>query len=467
MSKQQIFCTKNVDPERSSDLRRCLSAFDLVFLGVGAIVGTGIFVLTGIAAANQSGPAVILSFVVSGIACAFAALAYAELAVTVGGCGGAYGYCYAAFGEIFAWLVGWALLLEYGVAVAAVANGWSGYFQNALLAVGLKLPTAIAADPAQGGLVNLPAVAIVVTLTALLCFGVKESARINNVLVFIKLLVVAIFIAIASFNIHPANWSPFMPYGWFGHAPDGHPVGVFAGAAIVFFAYIGFDAVANAAEEAHNPPRDLPIGILGSLAVCTVLYMIVSGLLTAMAPYQKLDVASPVAHALHLAGIEWASGLVSAGVLAGLTTVMLVMMFGLTRILFAMSRDGLLPAGFSWVHPTTKTPVRVIIGCGLVSSILAGAVPLGALAEIVNIGTLSAFIMVCIGVILLRHFKPGIPRPFKGPFGFVCPFLGAILCFLLILALPTDTKIRFVVWISIGLIVYLAYSIRHSRVRYE
>ena len=461
--RHQIFRTKHVESNKAhNDLRRCLSALDLVLLGVGGIIGAGIFVLTGIAAANQAGPAVVLSFVVSGTACAFAALAYSELAVAVGGCGGAYGYCYAAFGELFAWLIGWALLVEYGVAVAAVANSWSGYFQNGLLAIGLELPHALGAGPSQGGIVNVPAVAIVVTLCVLLAYGVKESTRFNNGLVFIKLLTIAVFIAIAAFHVNPDNWSPFMPYGWFSSGTNGKPVGILAGAAIVFFAYIGFDAVANAAEEAHNPPRDLPIGILGSLIVCTIIYVVVAGLLTGMTNYTLLDVSSPVAHALHLQGIEWASGLVSAGALAGLTTVMLVMLFGLTRVLFAMSRDGLLPAGFARVNKKTHTPVRVIMGCCVLICILAGAVPLDTLAELVNIGTLFAFIMVCLGVINLRRTHPDLPRPFRGPAGYVFPVLGAMSCGALVLFLPPATWVRFLIWMSCGFIVYVFYSRHHS-----
>jgi APA family basic amino acid/polyamine antiporter len=451
------------DDFNGSGLHRCLTALDLTMLGIGAIIGTGIFVLTGIAAATQSGPAVILSFVVAGIACTFAALSYSELAASVGGCGSAYGYSYAAFGELFAWIIGWDLLLEYAVAVAAVANGWSGYFNNALTALGMGLPANLINAPVKGGLVNLPAALIVLVLTVLLAVGVKQSARFNAFMVMVKLTTIAVFIAVAIFNIHPENWSPFMPYGWFGHSADGHPVGVFAGAALVFFAYVGFDAVSTAAEEARDPQKDLPIGIVASLAICTIIYIVVSGLLTAIVPYTQLNVSSPVAHALQLLGINWASGLVAAGVITGLTTVMLVLYYGLTRIIFAMSRDGLLPPFLSAIHPHTRTPVRVIVICGILMSIIAGFIPLGDLAELVNIGTLAAFVMVCLGAIVLRILHPDMHRPFRTPMSPLFPILGMLSCSMLMAALPVVTWIRFIVWLGIGLVIYFAYSIHQSR----
>jgi APA family basic amino acid/polyamine antiporter len=464
MDLTPLFRTKKAsDNSCESGLKRCLSAFDLTLLGIGAIIGTGIFVLTGIAAANQAGPAVVLSFVVSGLACAFAALAYAELAACVGGCGSAYGYSYAAFGELFAWIIGWTLLLEYGIAVAAVANGWSGYFQNALTAVGIGLPETLINAPSKGGVINLPAVVIVLTLMALLIVGVKQSVRFNAAMVFVKLATIVVFLAVAGFNVNPDNWSPFMPFGWFDHGANGKPVGILAGAAIVFFAYIGFDAVSTAAEEAHNPQRDLPIGIIGSLAFCTVIYIVVAGLLTGIAPYQELGVSSPVAFALERLGFHWASGLVAAGVIAGLTTVMLVLYYGLTRIIFAMARDGLLPGFFAGVNPKTHTPIRVVVLCGVIMALLAGFVPLGALAELVNIGTLAAFVMVCLGVVILRKVHPDMHRPFKIPWSPLIPILGMICCTGLMFALPATTWVRFVVWLAIGLIVYFSYSIHHSQ----
>jgi len=461
----QIFRTKSVvaDGTTETGLKKCLSALDLTLLGIGAIIGTGIFVLTGIAAANQAGPAVVLSFVVSGFACAFAALAYAEMAAAVGGCGSAYGYSYVAFGELVAWIIGWVLLMEYGVATAAVATGWSGYFNNALTAMGMGLPELLTKGPVAGGLVNLPAASIILILMGLLIVGVKQSAQLNAAMVFVKLLTITVFIGIAAFNVNPANWHPFMPFGWFHTLPDGKTVGVLAGASLVFFAYIGFDAVSTAVEEAKDPQRDVPIGIIASLTVCTVIYIVVSGLLTGIVPYTELNVPSPVAHALQLLGYNWASALISTGVIAGLTTVMLVLYYGLTRIIFAMSRDGLLSPFFAEVHPKTKTPVRVIVLCGGIISIIAGFIPLGQLAELVNIGTLAAFVLVCAGVIMLRISQPHLHRPFKNPLNPLFPALGMVSCGALMAFLPETTWMRFIIWLVIGLIVYFTYSIRHSK----
>ncbi|WP_045750625.1 APC family permease [Candidatus Methylopumilus turicensis] len=460
---KQIFRTKAVSSKDHGELKRCLSAFDLTLLGVGAIIGTGIFVLTGIAAANQAGPAVILSFVVSGTACAFAALAYAELAASVGGCGSAYGYSYVAFGEIVAWIIGWILLLEYSVSVAAVANGWSGYFNNALHAIGMGLPDALTKSPELGGIINLPASAIILILMGLLIKGAKQSAQLNTAMVFVKVLAITIFVGVAIFNVHPENWHPFMPYGWFSSLPDGKTVGVLAGASLVFFAYVGFDAVSTAVEEAKDPQRDVPIGIISSLAFCTIIYVIVAGLLTGIVPYSTLGVDHPVAFALESIGYHWASALVSTGVIAGLTTVMLVLYYGLTRIILAMSRDGLITPYLSHVSPSTQTPVRVIIITGLIMSIAAGLVPLGALAELVNIGTLAAFVLVCLGVIVLRKTHPDLPRPFKNPFTPVFPVLGMLSCGALMTFLPQQTWTRFLLWLGLGLIIYFAYSIRNSK----
>ncbi len=443
-------------------LRRCLSAFDLTLLGIGAIIGTGIFVLTGHAAATQAGPAVVLSFVVSGVACAFAALAYSELAASVGGSGSAYGYSYAAFGELIAWIIAWDLILEYGVAVAAVANGWSGYFNNALTAMGVPLPEELTKGPFAGGLVNLPAVGIILLLMTLLIVGVKESARINAIAVAIKLLVIAVFIGVAVFHVNPANWTPFAPFGWFDYM-DGRPVGILAGASLVFFAYVGFDAVSTAVEEAHQPQRDVPIGILASLVFCTLIYIIVSGLLTGLVPYQDLNVPSPVAHALLQIGLNAASALVAAGVIAGLTTVMLVLYYALTRIITAISRDGLLPGYFSVVNGKTQTPVRTTVMLGLAMAIMAGFLPLGILAELVNIGTLAAFVLVCGGVIMLRLNHPEMPRPFKMPFGLLLPILGVLSCGALIAFLPWETHVRFIAWLALGLVIYFLYGVRHSK----
>ncbi|MFI3135784.1 MAG: amino acid permease [Methylococcaceae bacterium] len=462
----QIFRTKPIqasDDAIDHGLKRCLSAWDLAFLGIGAIIGTGIFVLTGIAAATQAGPAVVLSFIIAGIACAFAALSYAELSAAIGGCGSAYGYSYAAFGELCAFIIGWDLLLEYGISVAAVANGWSGYFNNALTAIGMPLPDSLTKAPKLGGLINLPAAGVILLIMLLLIMGVKQSAKANNAMVFVKLITIVIFISVAMFNVHPEHWHPFMPFGWFQTLPDGKTTGVLAGASLVFFAYVGFDAVSTAAEEAKDPQRDLPFGIITSLLFCTVIYIIVAGLLTGVVNYKDLNVSSPVAHALTLIGFDWASALISTGVIAGLTTVMLVLYYGLTRIIFAMSRDGLLSAFFSEVNPVTQTPVRVIVVCGVLISLIAGFMPLGDLAELVNIGTLAAFVLVCFGAAVLRITKPDLPRPFRTPFSPLFPVLGMLSCGALMAFLPSLTWLRFVVWLVIGLIVYFSYSIHNSK----
>jgi len=462
----QIFRTKHVTSEDDGvdhGLKRCLSAWDLAFLGVGAIIGTGIFVLTGIAAATQSGPAVVLSFIIAGFACAFAALSYAELSASVGGCGSAYGYSYAAFGEVIAFIIGWDLLLEYAISVAAVANGWAGYFNNALTAIDFPLPDALTKAPEMGGIVNLPASVIILLLMGLLIMGVKHSAKANNAMVVVKLITISIFIGVASFNVHPENWHPFMPFGWFQTLPDGKTTGVLAGASLVFFAYVGFDAVSTAAEEAKNPQRDLPIGIISSLVFCTIIYIIVSGLLTGVVHYTDLNVSSPVAHAMLLLGYDWASALIATGVIAGLTTVMLVLYYGLTRIIFAMSRDGLLPYFLNKVNPSTQTPVRVIVICGIIITLVAGFISLKHLVDLVNIGTLAAFVLVCCGVIMLRITKPDMPRPFKAPFGALFPVMGMLSCGALMGFLPAITWLRFVVWLVIGLIVYFAYSMNNSK----
>ncbi|MBA3696640.1 MAG: amino acid permease [Methylotenera sp.] len=462
---KQLLRTKAIVDHSNSGLKKCLTAFDLALLGIGCAIGTGIFVLTGIAAATQSGPAVVLSFIFAGIASAFAALSYAELAASVGGSGSAYGYSYVAFGEFIAWVMGWILLLEYGVGAAAVANGWAGYFIGTLANFNLHLPESLTKAWMVGGIINLPAFAIIWVLTILLIIGVKESARFNNIIVIIKLSTIAIFITLASMHLNTNNWHPFMPYGWFTVLDNGKTIGVLAGASLVFFAYFGFDAVSTAAEEAKNPQRDLPIGLLASLTFCTIVYIIVSGLLTGIVPYTQLNVPSPVAFGLSQIGYTWSSTLVATGVLAGLITVLLVLLYGLTRILFAMSRDGLISPAFSEVNPDRQTPTKVILMCGLVVSIVAGFIPLGELAETVNIGTLASFIMVCVGVIVLRVRQPDLKRPFKNPWNPLIPVLGILSCGALMYFLPATTWIRFGVWIVIGIIVYFVYSMHHSKLR--
>ncbi|HLT91229.1 MAG TPA: amino acid permease [Woeseiaceae bacterium] len=451
-----LFRTKAIgtDVHAETGLLRTLGAGDLVLLGIGAIIGAGVFVLTGVAAATQAGPALVLSFVLAGLACVFAGLCYAELAAAVGGCGSAYGYAYAALGEIVAWVIGWALVLEYGMAVSAVAVGWSGYFNNALAAVGLELPSALTAAPAAGGIVNLPAMAIILLLGFLLSLGVRNSARFNAAIVFIKLAAIGIFVVIAAGNVDPANWKPFLPFGW---------QGVVSGAALIFFAYIGFDAVSTAAEETKQPQRDMPIGIIGSLAVCTLIYMLVAGLLTGIAPYHTLNTPSPVSEALLSLGYRWGSAVVAAGAIAGLTSVMLVMYYGLSRVLFAMSRDALLPERFATLHPRTRTPVFVIALVGVVASLAAGFTPIGAIAQLVNIGTLFAFVIVCLGVLVLRRTRPDLHRPFRVPFSPVFPILGVATCLYLMLNLDVATWQYFLIWMVLGLVIYGGYSVRHSR----
>lgn len=439
--------------DNESHLAKCLSLFDLTFLGVGAIIGAGIFILTGIAAATQAGPAVVLSYVVAGFACAFAALSYAELAASIGGCGSAYGYAYAGFGELLAWIVGWDLLLEYSISVSAVSVGWSGYANDFLLSMKLHIPNYLLHGPVDGGAFNLLSFSIIAALTALLIMGVKSSTRFNNVMVLIKLFVIFIFIAIASTEVRAENWSSFLPFGWSG---------VMKGASLIFFAYVGFDAVSTAAEEAINPQRDLPRGIIGSLLICTVLYIIVAGLLTAIAHYTTLNVSSPISHSLLVLGHKTAAGLIGVGAIAGLTTVMLVLFYGLTRVFLAMSRDGLLPKLFAKTNNNTKTPVRIILLCGILMASFAAVTPITTLAELVNIGTLFAFIIVCAGVLYLRKTQPEMHRPFKTPGMPYVPVLGIISCLYLICNLPMITIIRFTVWMVLGLVLYFTFSRRNS-----
>ena len=436
-------------------LKKTLGAFELTMLGVGAIIGTGIFVLTGVAAANYAGPALILSFVLSGLACCFAALCYAELSAMLPVSGSAYTFGFVGLGEIWAWIIGWDLVLEYAIAVSAVAIGWSGYIVNLLKAVGIHLPAAFVNAPGiEGGIVNLPAMMIIWVIAGLLVLGAKESTKLNNILVIIKIGVVLLFIALGIGHVKPENWHPFMPYGWNG---------VFGGAAIVFFAYIGFDAVATAAEEVKNPQKDLPMGIIGSLLICTVLYIIVSAILTGMVPYLEFkNTAAPVAYALAKVGINWGSALVSVGAVCGISSVLLVMTFGTTRLFFALSRDGLLPKVFSEVHPKYGTPIKSTMLVGVMCSVVAGFFPIGKVAELVNIGTLAAFIIVSISVIVLRKKHPDVHRPFSCPLVPIVPILAVLFCSFLIMQLPTFTKMAFVVWLVIGLFIYFTYGKKHS-----
>ena len=453
--------TKPVAVDANTGLKRCLTAFDLTLLGIGCIIGTGIFVLTGKTAANVAGPAIILSFVIAGLGCAFAALAYAELASAFGGCGSAYGYSYASMGELIAWIIGWDLILEYGMAASTVAVGWSGYFVQALKLMHIHIPDALTKAPGEGGLVNLPALSIIFALAILLAIGAKQSARFNAIVVLIKLITVFTFIFVAFSHFDPAvHWADFTP---FPEAPLGDKkTGILAGAAIIFFAYIGFDAVSTAAEEAVRPQRDVAIGILASLAICTVIYIVVSGLMTGITSYQNLNVSYPMAEALNRIGSDWGLKLVIAGAIAGLTTVMLVLYYGLTRVFLAMSRDGLLPPVFSAIHPKTQTPVRIILFSGLLIGLFAGFIPLNELAELVNIGTLAAFVLVCAGVIVLRRTMPDLHRPFRTPWSPLIPLLGILFCVAMMIALPAATWLRFAAWMGLGLVLYFAYSRSHS-----
>lgn len=441
-------------------LRRTLSALDLTLLGIGAIIGTGIFVLTGTAAANQSGPAIVLSYTIAGLACGFAALCYAEFSAMIPISGSAYTYAYATLGEIFAWMIGWDLILEYAVGSMTVAVGWSGYFQRILAGFGLHLPAWMSAapDPAAGSLVNVPAMLIVLGIMVLLVIGVRESARFNATMVTVKLAAVAFFILVGFSYVKPENWSPFMPYGFSG---------VMTGAAVVFFAYIGFDAVSTTAEEAKNPSRDLPIGIIASLIICTLLYLIVAGILTGIVPVVQFKadqqfLNAPVGYALAVINKDWAAGVVSAGAVAGITSVLLVMLMSQPRIFFAMSRDQLLPAGVSRVHPRFRTPyITTIITCVIVAAV-AGFVPITVLGEMTSIGTLFAFVVVSVAVMVLRVRRPEARRPFRVPGGHIIPILGVLACIYLMVSLSVMTWVRFLGWLDIGMIIYWFYGRTHS-----
>ncbi len=438
-------------------LKRVLRAFDLTLLGVGAIVGAGIFVLTGVAAAKYAGPAVTLSFVVAGFACAMAALCYAEFAAMIPIAGSAYSYSYATMGELVGWIIGWDLVLEYAVGAAAVAVGWSGYLTVILNGMGIHLPDALTHAPEHGALMrmDLPALLIVLLISAVLYVGISESARVNSVIVMVKLFAIAGVILVGVFYVRPANWSPFVPYGWSG---------VMRGAAVIFFAYIGFDAVSTAAEEVVDPNRDLPIGILASLFICTTLYIAVAAVLTGMVPALHIDLKAPLASAFVLRGLNAVAGIVSLGAVAGLTSVLLVLLLGQSRIFFAISRDGLLPPIFSRIHPRYRTPYWPTTLTGVVVGVTAALLPIQEIAELANIGTLFAFVLVCLGLWILRHVDPARPRPFRTPMVPAVPILGMISCGFLVLSLPLVTWIRFFVWMAIGMVIYFAYGRHHSHV---
>lgn len=438
-------------------LKKVLGPFDLILMGIGAIVGTGIFVLTGTGALT-AGPALTVSFVIAALACGFAAMCYAEFASSVPVAGSIYTYSYATMGELVAWMIGWDLMLEYGLASSAVSVGWSGYFQSLIGGFGLHLPAVLSAAPgAMPGVqtwFNLPAFLIMLVLTAMLSLGMRESARINNVMVGLKVGVVLLFIVVGARHVQPVNWHPFTPFGYSG---------VFSAAALVFFAFIGFDAVTSAAEEVKRPARDLPIGIIGSLAVCAVLYVVVSAIMTGIVPYKKfVGIDHPVSLALQYAGENWVAGFVDLGAILGMTTVILVMTYGQTRIVFAMSRDGLLPKRLSSVHSTLGTPFFATWIVGILFGLVAAVVPLNVLTELINIGTLAAFSLISVAVIILRKTRPDLPRAFRCPAVPLVPILAIAFCIALTAFLQATTWIAFLVWLTIGLVVYFTYARQRS-----
>jgi basic amino acid/polyamine antiporter, APA family len=470
-----------------NQLRRVLGPVQLSSLGVGAIIGTGIFVLTGVAAHDLTGPALMLSFVVSGLTCFFAALCYAEFASMVPVAGSAYTYAYATLGELLAWIMGWDLILEYAVASATVAHGWSHYFQDFLHFFHIGLPLHFTNAPFDydltsgsftltGTWFDLPAIAIALIVTVILVKGISESASVNTAIVIVKLAIVFFVIAVGSFYVHPANWHPFAPFGltglsFFGHTvmgksgPGGQPMGMLAGAAIVFFAYIGFDSISTHAEEARNPSRDVPIGIMTSLILCTILYIAVAAVLTGMVPYNQINIDAPVSDAFRQVGLPWAELLVSVGAVAGITSVLLVMMLSQPRIFLAMARDGLLPTGFfGAIHEKFRTPWKATILTGLCVALMGAFLPLRILAELVNIGTLLAFVIVCAAVLIMRRTHPEVPRPFRVPLGPVFPVLGILSCLMLMFSLPVANWVRLFVWLLIGLVIYFTYGYFHSHI---
>ena len=452
-----LFRRKSIDELQAaaaaSGMLKNLAAVDLLMLGIGAVIGTGIFVLTGVAAAKYAGPAVPLSFILSGLTCALAGLAYAEFASIVPASGSAYTYAYASLGEFIAFIVGWNLILEYTVTSSAVAVGWSGYVVGLFASAGLVLPHELVVAPAEGGIFNLPAVLITLFLSFLLVRGTKESVKLNRILVFVKLAAIFLFLVLAAPHVDAMNWEPFLPFGYSG---------VVSGAAIVFFAYIGFDAVATTAEECRNAARDLPVGIIGSLFICTLLYAVVAAVLTGVVPYSMLDTAEPVAFALRHIGYNVGSAIVAVGAICGITTVLLVLLYGQSRIFFAMSRDGMVPANVCKIHRRFHTPYRVTILGAIFVSIIAGVFPIGMIAEMANIGTLSAFLIASIGVMVLRKTEPDLKRNFKCPAVWIIAPLAVLSCGYLMANLPTATWHRFGFWILLGLAVYFGYSRAHS-----
>jgi basic amino acid/polyamine antiporter, APA family len=445
---------------RKVELNRTLGLFDLIFLGVGCVIGTGIFVVTGVVAAQSAGPAIIISFIIAGIACALAALCYAEFSSAVPVSGSVYTYTYATMGEIFAFLIGWDLMLEYVLAISAVATGWSAYFRSLIEGFGFHFPSLLSSAPGtgKGGIVDLPAIIIILLITALVSIGVKESTRFNNVMVFIKLVVIISFIFAGIGYVKPENWTPFAPFGF---------QGIVTSAATVFFAYIGFDVIATASEEVKNPKRDMPIGIIGSLAICTILYMAVSLVLTGMVPYTHLNVGDPVALALKFVGQNQLAGIISVGAVAGITTVLLALIYAQVRLSYSMSRDGLLPKGLASVHKKYRTPYSNTWLTGFVAAGIAGFVDLTTLAHLVNMGTLAAFTLISIAIIILRKKHPELKSTFRVPFVPVLPAISALFCIYLSISLPAITWISFLIWLVIGTLVYFFYGRKHSHLNKE
>jgi APA family basic amino acid/polyamine antiporter len=484
-----LFRTKSIEQsiadtqEPEHALKKNLGVFDLILFGIGVCVGAGIFVLTGHAAATNAGPAIALSFLIAGVACALAALCYAEFASTVPVAGSAYTFTYATLGELLAWIIGWDLILEFTVGAAALATSFSQYLGVVLEGTWFEIPAAIAT--VEGGFVNLPAGLLILGLTAVTVGGIKLSSRLNQIITGLKVLVVLAVVVVGAFFVKLSNWVPFVPpaeapagdasgdvfhlpivQGIFGLEPSVFGIGgVFAAAAMVFFAFIGFDVVATTAEETRNPQRDLPRGILGALAIVTVLYMAVSLVITGMQNYRDIDPedGAPLATAFDAVGLPVMGNLIAIGACIGLIVVSMILLMGQTRVAFAMARDGLLPQSLAKTHPRFRTPYRITIITGVVVALLAAFVPLSTLAELVNIGTLAAFVLVSIGVIVLRRKRPDLPRAFRVPWVPVLPILSAVICFYLMLNLALDTWIRFIIWLAIGIVVYFAYSRRHSR----
>ncbi|SPC40091.1 APC family permease [Latilactobacillus fuchuensis] len=460
MGNHSLFTKKQINPEqfKNSPLERHLTAFGLTAMGVGAVVGAGIFITPGIVAAKYAGPGAMLSYLLAAVVCSLAALCYSEFASTIPLAGSAYTYAYTVFGELIAWLLGWALISEYLFAVASVAVSWSAYFQNLIAGFGIHLPKMISTawTPGQPVSINLVAGLIILIIGFLLSNGLQESTRINTIMVGVKIIVIAIFIGVAVFYIKPANYRPFLPYGG---------AGVLSGAAFAFYAYIGFDAVSTASEEVINPQRNMPIGIIASLGIASLLYAAVAAVLVGVVHYTKLNVGDPVAFALQFMHQNWIAGVVALGAVAGMTTVLLVMSYGGSRLIFAISRDGLLPAIFAKVSPKTHVPVANTWIFAVITSVIAMVVPLDKITELVNIGTLFAFATVSLGIVFLRKmpFYSELPTGFKVPLYPVLPIVSCLMCVLLMTQLQAVTWMVFAVWIVIGLIIYFTYGYRHSQ----